>query len=122
MAVVDAGQVPGAAVLVDARAPERYRGESEPIDRVAGHVPGAVNVPTEANLDSSGRFRSGEELRALYGAVGAIAGVDVAAYCGSGVTACHDILAMELAGVRAALFPGSWSGWVADPDRPVETG
>lgn len=109
-----------AAVLVDARAPERYRGETEPIDPVAGHVPGAVNVPTSFNLAPDGRFRTPAELRQVYAVVGAVAAADVAAYCGSGVTACHDVLAMELAGVRAALYPGSWSEWVADPSRPVE--
>ena len=109
-------------VLVDARAAERYRGETEPVDPVAGHVPGAVNVPTPANLRPDGRFRSAAELRAMYGTVGAVPGADVAAYCGSGVTACHDVLAMELAGVRAALYPGSWSEWLADPSRPVGTG
>jgi len=122
MPVVDALSAMGVSVLVDARAPERYRGETEPVDPVAGHVPGAVNVPTEANLDADGRFRTAEELRDVYAAVGVTAGVDAAAYCGSGVTACHDLLALEVAGVRAALYPGSWSEWVADPSRPVETG
>ncbi|WP_204163799.1 sulfurtransferase [Nocardioides solisilvae] len=117
---VEAGEVPGVGVLVDARAPERYRGDVEPIDPVAGHVPGARNVPTDANLGPDGRFRPGEELAALYADIGAVPGADVAAYCGSGVTATHDVLAMELAGVRAALYPGSWSGWVSDPSRPVE--
>ena len=120
MPVVDADDVPGVGVLVDARAPERYSGETEPLDPVAGHIPGAVNVPTTANLDEHGRFRPAAELRAAYAAVGAEAGADVAAYCGSGVTAAHDVLALELAGVRAALYPGSWSGWITDPDRPVE--
>jgi thiosulfate/3-mercaptopyruvate sulfurtransferase len=120
--VVEADGVPRVAVLIDARAPERYAGESEPVDPVAGHIPGAVNVPTTANLDEHGRFRPAAELRATYAAVGAQPGADVAAYCGSGVTAAHDVLAMELAGVRAALYPGSWSGWITDPDRPVERG
>jgi thiosulfate/3-mercaptopyruvate sulfurtransferase len=110
------------AVLVDARAPERYRGETEPIDPVAGRIPGAVNVPTGRNLTEDGRFRIPEELRQVYAEVGAIPGVDVAAYCGSGVTACHDLIAMEVAGITAALYPGSWSGWITDPERPVETG
>ena len=105
-------------LLVDARAPERFRGDVEPVDPVAGHVPGAVNVPTEANLDGDGRFRPAEELRALYAA----GDRPVAAYCGSGVTAAHDVLALAVAGVEARLYPGSWSEWVRDPDRPVATG
>ena len=122
MPVVDADRAQGVGVLVDARAPERYRGATEPIDPVAGHIPGAVNVPTVRNLDNHGHFRDVHELREVYGAVGAVPGADVAAYCGSGVTASHDVLALELAGVRAALYPGSWSEWVADPARPVSTG
>lgn len=122
MPVVDADTVRDVGVLIDARAPERYRGETEPIDPVAGHIPGAVNVPTVRNLDNHGRFRGASELRDLYAAVGATEGAEVAAYCGSGVTAAHDVLALEVAGVRAALYPGSWSGWITDPDRPVETG
>jgi thiosulfate/3-mercaptopyruvate sulfurtransferase len=108
--------------IVDARAPERYRGEIEPIDPVAGRIPGAVNVPTGRNLTDDGRFRPAHELREIYAEVGAVPGADVAAYCGSGVTAVHDIVAMEIAGVRAALYPGSYSGWIADPERKVETG
>jgi thiosulfate/3-mercaptopyruvate sulfurtransferase len=121
MPVVHADDVLGVGVLVDARAPERFRGEIEPIDPVAGHVPGAVNVPTTTNLDQHGRFRDGEVLRALYAAAGVTGQRDVAVYCGSGVTACHDILALAAAGVPAALYPGSWSEWVSDPGRPVET-
>ena len=123
--VVEADGVLRVPVLVDARSPERYRGETEPIDPVAGRIPGAVNVPTSANLRADGRFRSPEELRELYAAVGATADLpagSVAAYCGSGVTAAHDILAMEVAGVHAALYPGSWSGWITDPGRPVASG
>lgn len=119
--VVDVTTVRDADVVVDARAAERYRGEVEPIDPVAGHVPGAVNVPTSRNLDESGRFRDPASLAATYAEVGAVAGADVAVYCGSGVTAAHDVLALELAGVSAALYPGSWSEWVADPARPVAT-
>ena len=123
---VEADGVPAVPVLVDARAAERYRGETEPIDPVAGRIPGAVNVPTAHNLGADGRFLPAAALRERYAAVGATPEAggrgDVAAYCGSGVTAVHDILAMEVAGVRAALYPGSWSEWVSDPDRKVETG
>ena len=121
MGVVDAASVPAVDVLVDARAPERYRGEVEPIDPVAGHVPGAVNVPTVRNLDNHGHFRDVHELREVYAAVGAVEGADVAAYCGSGVTASHDLLALEVVGVRGALYPGSWSEWITDASRPVVT-
>lgn len=117
---VSAERVPQAEVLIDARAPERYRGEVEPLDPVAGHVPGAVNVPTDANLAPGGTFADPDRLRATYAAVGAVPGTEVVVYCGSGVTATHDILALELAGVLATLYPGSWSGWITDPDRPVE--
>ncbi len=119
MPVVDAAGVPAVGVLVDARAPERYRGETEPVDPVAGHIPGALNLPAEAVLDASGRFRDPGELRAVCADLGAVPGADVAAYCGSGITACHAVLALEVAGVRAALYPGSWSGWITDPTRPV---
>ncbi len=119
MPIVDAPDVPAVGVLIDARAPERYRGDVEPVDPVAGHIPGAVNVPTTANLEADGRFRAAAELVATYAQVGAVAGADVAVYCGSGVTAAHDVLALELAGVRAKLYPGSWSGWITDPSRPI---
>lgn len=121
MPAVDVAVVPEVGVLVDARVPERYRGEVEPIDPVAGHIPGAVNVPTARNLDSDGRFLDADRLAALYAEVGVVPGADVAVYCGSGVTAAHDVLALEVAGIRAALYPGSWSEWVADPGRPVAT-
>ncbi|MFC7497421.1 MULTISPECIES: sulfurtransferase [unclassified Nocardioides] len=119
MPVVEAADVLGVPVLVDARAPERYRGETEPVDPVAGHIPGAVNVPTTTNLRADGRFRSAAELRALYAAAGVEGDEGVAVYCGSGVTAVHDIIALEVAGIPAALYPGSWSGWITDPDRPI---
>jgi len=125
LAVLDVDDVLSFAqahTLVDARAPERFRGDVEPVDPVAGHVPGAVNVPTGANLRDDGTFRSPEELRALYGRVLRSGDGQVAAYCGSGVTAAHDVLALATIGVAAALYPGSWSEWVADPSRPVATG
>lgn len=117
--VVAVENVLDVAVLIDARAPARYRGEEEPMDPVAGHVPGAVNVPTSHNLTEDGRFRSVDELRELYASVGAVPGADVAVYCGSGVTAIHDLIALERIGVQARLYPGSWSEWSADPGRPV---
>lgn len=108
--------------LVDARDPERFRGEVEPIDPVAGHVPGAVNVPTGANLRPDGTFLPAEELAALYRSARRGDGDRVAAYCGSGVTAAHDLLALAVTGVDAALYPGSWSEWVARPGRPLALG
>ena len=115
--VLEAAEVPSfTGLLVDARAPERFRGEVEPVDPVAGHIPGAVNVPTAANLARDGRFLPAEELRAVYGTED---GREVASYCGSGVTACHDLLALAVLGVEGRLYPGSWSEWVADPSRPV---
>lgn len=118
--VVEAERLLDVDVLIDARAPERYRGEVEPVDPVAGHVPGARNMPTDINLEPDGRFRAAGDLAGVYAQVGAVPGADVAVYCGSGVTAAHDLLALEVAGVRAALYPGSWSEWVTDPGRPVE--
>ncbi len=114
-------------VLLDARAGERYRGETEPVDRVAGHIPGAVSAPTAANLSEDGRFRPPDSLRERFASLGVLAGADgvtpqVGAYCGSGVTAAHEVLALGLAGIPAALYVGSWSGWTADPARPVATG
>jgi thiosulfate/3-mercaptopyruvate sulfurtransferase len=109
-------------VLLDARVPERFRGESEPIDPVAGHVPGAVNAPTADNLAEDGRFLPPDDLRDLYSRKGIRGGMAVGAYCGSGVTAAHDVLALHEVGIEAALYVGSWSEWVTDPSRPVATG
>ena len=123
MPVVAADDLLDVPVVVDARAPERYRGEVEPVDPVAGRVPGAVNVDTGRNLDNHGHFRAAAELRrAVRRGRRDRRTPRSRSYCGSGVTATHDILALEVAGVRAALYAPSWSGWVADPDRPVERG
>lgn len=122
MPVVDEAQVTRTDVVIDARSAERHRGETEPIDPVAGRIPGSVNVFSQRNLDNHGHFRDPHELREVYAEVGAVPGAQVATYCGSGVTASHNVLAMEVIGVEAALYPGSWSHWIADPDRPVETG
>ena len=119
----EAARVPGAGgVLLDARAGERYRGEVEPVDLRAGHVPGAVSSPTTENLTAEGRFRPPDELAERFAALGARRGSRVGVYCGSGVTAAHEVAALAVAGVEAALWPGSWSQWSADPDRPAATG
>jgi thiosulfate/3-mercaptopyruvate sulfurtransferase len=110
--------------LIDARAPERFRGDFEPIDRVPGHIPGAVNRFFKSNLDASGSFRSVDELRQQWQST--LAGVSpdrVVCYCGSGVTACHNLLALEHAGyLGAKLYVGSWSEWSSEPSRPVAGG
>jgi thiosulfate/3-mercaptopyruvate sulfurtransferase len=109
-------------ILLDARAAERYRGETEPLDPVAGHIPGAVSAPTSENVNPDGTFRSAPELSARFRELGATPGRLVGAYCGSGVTAAHEVLALTLAGVPASLYLGSWSDWITDPGRPVATG
>lgn len=109
-------------LLVDARAAPRFRGEVEPIDAVAGHVPGAGNRPFSENLTADGRFKPVAELRAEFDKLlGSHAARDVVHMCGSGVTACHNLLAMEHAGLSGArVYAPSWSGWIADPARPIE--
>lgn len=111
-------------VLLDARAPPRYRGDVEPLDRVAGHVPGALNRPFTDNLGSDGRFKSADQLRAEFVALtGAADPARVVHMCGSGVTACHNVLAMEVAGLTGSrLYPPSWSGWISDSTRPIARG
>jgi len=108
-------------LLVDARAPERFRGDVEPMDPVAGHIPGAVNHPASMNVTPEGVFKPVATLRAEYKALlGGRPHSDVVHHCGSGVTACHNILAMEIAGMPGTrLYPGSWSEWIANPARPV---
>jgi thiosulfate/3-mercaptopyruvate sulfurtransferase len=130
MPVLDAasaGALARSGILLDARAPARYRGQTEPVDRVAGHIPGALSAPTAENVTADGRFRPVAELRARFADLGIKAAADSAAdqvgvYCGSGVTASHEMLALTLAGIPAALYVGSWSDWITDPGRPVATG
>ena len=115
-----------AALVLDARSAERYRGDRNPVDERFGHVPGAVSAPFVGNLVApAGRFLDPAALRARFEGLGVASGVAVAVHCGSGVTACHDLLALEVAGLGdpgARLFVGSWSAWTADPARPVTTG
>ncbi|MFI1190450.1 sulfurtransferase [Streptomyces californicus] len=110
-------------LLLDARAAERYRGDVEPIDRVGGHIPGAVSAPTDENTGADGRYLPAEQLAARFAGLGAEAGAEgVGVYCGSGVSGAHQVLALEIAGLTGVLYPGSWSEWSADPSRPVATG
>jgi len=125
--VVAASRAAGAGgphLLLDARAPDRYEGRNETVDPVAGHIPGAVNRFWKNNLRADGHFKDATTLRTEYEAL--LAGrapTQVVVQCGSGVTACHNLLAMQVAGLPgAALFPGSWSQWIADPSRPIATG
>lgn len=115
--------LPAESVVLDARAAARFRGEIEPIDPVAGHIPGAVNLPTEGNLTADGHFLPVAELRARFATtLGEQPPTTVVHSCGSGVTACHNLLAMEAAGLRGSrLYAGSWSEWIRDPGRPVAT-
>ncbi|NSC24316.1 sulfurtransferase [Streptomyces albus subsp. chlorinus] len=122
LAADEAAALARRGVLLDARAAERYRGEVEPLDPVAGHIPGAVCAPTTENLTDAGTFRSPQALAERFEALGAAAGTEVGVYCGSGVSAAQEVLALHLAGIDAALYVGSWSEWSADPRRPVATG
>jgi thiosulfate/3-mercaptopyruvate sulfurtransferase len=148
MPVLDAASAATLArsgVLLDARAPARYRGQTEPVDPVAGHIPGALSAPTAENVTADGQFRLVADLRSRFASLGIKAAVDanpeaanpgagdpaaansvgaqpVGVYCGSGVTAAHELLALTLAGIPAALYVGSWSDWITDPSRPVATG
>jgi thiosulfate/3-mercaptopyruvate sulfurtransferase len=115
--------LPAGALLLDARPADRYRGENELVDPVAGHIPGAVSAPAVGNLTDGLRMLAPDELRRRFAALGAGEGREVVVYCGSGVSACHDLLAMELAGLPGArLYPGSWSEWSSRDESPVATG
>ena len=127
VAVVDADEVMvrlGRTPLLDARAPERFRGDVEPLDTQAGHIPGARNRFFKDNLDASGRFKPAATLHAEFAPLlGMANAADVVHQCGSGVTACHNLLAMEVAGFSgSALYAGSWSEWSSDPNRPLAKG
>ena len=111
-----------AAPLLDARAAERFRGEVEPVDPRPGHIPGAVSAPSDENLDADGRFRSADELRARFEALGVGADDEPIVYCGSGITAAHEIAALMHAGFSAALYPGSYSQWSSDQSREIQIG
>ena len=122
LTIDEAAAFPDAGVLLDARAGERFRGEVEPIDPRAGHIPGARSAPTTENVDASGRFLAPDDLRERFVELGATPGAEVGVYCGSGVTAAHEAVALSLAGFRPRLYAGSWSQWSNHPDRPVATG
>ncbi|WP_093611235.1 sulfurtransferase [Streptomyces indicus] len=109
-------------LLLDARAGERYRGEVEPIDRVGGHIPGAVSAPTTENVTPDGRFLPTPQLTARFQSLGAFDAPKVGVYCGSGVSGAHEVLALAVAGIEASLYVGSWSDWSSDESRPVATG
>ncbi|KGN34607.1 thiosulfate sulfurtransferase [Knoellia sinensis KCTC 19936] len=117
-----AARVASDGILLDSRVGERFRGETEPIDAVAGHIPGARNAPMADQLQADGRFRPAAELRDFFAGLGADGSTEVGTTCGSGVTAAHTALALHLAGVDAVPYIGSWSHWITDPARPVETG
>ena len=114
--------LPATGVLVDARDLARYSAESEPLDPVAGHIPGAISLPTTANLGRDGRFLAPDDLRARFAANDLPGRDPIVVYCGSGIAAAHEILALQVAGLEGVMYPPSWSGWVSDPSHPVATG
>ena len=119
----DVRALPAGTLLLDARVRERYRGDTEPVDARPGHIPGARSAPAVDNLDADKRMRSPEELRRHYEALGVADPAGVVVYCGSGVSACHDLLALEVAGLPGArLYVGSWSEWSSHPEAPAATG
>ncbi|MEU5956349.1 sulfurtransferase [Streptomyces sp. NPDC047525] len=109
-------------LLLDARAAERYRGDVEPIDRVGGHIPGAVSAPTTENVTQDGTFRPAADLAERFNSLGASGASEVGVYCGSGVSGAHEVLALAVAGIPASLYVGSWSEWSSDESRPVAKG
>ncbi|MEU4194325.1 sulfurtransferase [Kribbella sp. NPDC026611] len=117
-----AAEIAAKGILLDARAPERFAGEVEPMDPVAGHIPGATNAPTTANVTPTGQFVPAADLRDRFSTLGVTESKDTAVYCGSGVTAAHEALALEVAGFTPKVYIGSWSEWITDPTRPVATG
>ena len=117
-----AAAVAASGVLLDARAPERFAGEVEPMDPVAGHIPGATNAPTTANVDETGHFLPAADLRERFEKLGVDNTTEVGVYCGSGVTAAHEALALEIAGLDAPVYLGSWSHWITNPNHPIATG
>lgn len=122
LTIDEAAAFPASGVLIDSRAAERFRGEVEPLDPIAGHIPGAVNVPMADLLQDDGRVRDAAALRAVFTSAGVEPGVPVAAYCGSGVTAAHTALVLAELGIDASIYPGSWSAWSNTPGRPVAVG
>lgn len=122
ISIDEAAAFPASGVLIDARAADRYRGDSEPYDPVGGHIPGARNLPEPVHFDAQGRILDRETILASFAEVGVTPGTTVAAYCGSGVTAAHTALVLHEVGIDAKVFPGSWSQWSNTPGRPVATG
>jgi len=122
LTIDEAAAFPASGILLDVRAGDRYRGETEPYDPVAGHIPGAVNLPMSAHLDREGKVLDVETLQRTFADIGVTDGTPVAAYCGSGVTAAHTALILSEVGIDAKVFPGSWSQWSNTPGRPVATG
>ena len=121
---IDTYRRSGEVIVIDARSAERFRGDPNPVDKRPGHIPGAASAPWSGNIDpATGRFRTPEALRDRFEKAGVRADRPTVCYCGSGVTACHNLLALNTAGFgNTRLYPGSWSDWSADPDRPVATG
>jgi thiosulfate/3-mercaptopyruvate sulfurtransferase len=121
LTIDEAAALPASGILLDVRAPERFRGETEPMDPVAGHIPGALNLPTTVHSREDGTLHDPVELRARFAEIGIRDGVEVGVYCGSGVTAAHTALVLAEAGIPAKIFHGSWSQWSNTPGRPVAT-